>query len=82
MHNYLNQLVTELKLCVIENGHNYQAALDQPLQFSVNSTVSIDGLEILPRFCYLAKNNQLIIDQPFYCWYHLVTHQGWLLLPS
>ena len=53
-----------------------------PLEFSVNDTVTVDGTEILPKYQYLAVDRKLTISEPFYRWYHRVSHQGWLLEPQ
>lgn len=81
MKNYLNQLVTELTLEVNVDGTVFSAGLHEKLNFKTNQRVSIDGIEILPKFDYLAENHQLTIDEPFYCWYHRASEQGWLLTP-
>ena len=82
MKNYLDQLVTDLHLEIAVNDVISWAQLHQTLIFDAADTVIIDGIEILPRFVYLAQDNRLTIDQPFYCWYHRVSYQGWLLQPS
>lgn len=82
MKTFLDLLDTELHLDVIVNGNSICKNLKDTLQFDASDSVLIDGFEILPKYQYLAKDNKLTIDQPFYCWYHQVTGQGWLLKPQ
>jgi hypothetical protein len=53
-----------------------------PLDFAATDTVIVDGVEILPRYQYLAVDGRLTITEPFYQWYHQVSGQGWLLKPQ
>lgn len=82
MKNYLNQLDTDLRLTVTVNGVESNAQLQQSLMFNATDTVVVDNIEILPRYSYLAVDGKLTIDEPFYCWYHRVSGQGWLLKPQ
>lgn len=82
MNNYLDLLDTELTLTVSVNGQVRSRRLQQPMAFSVTDSVTVDGIEILPKYQHLAKGNALIVDEPFYQWYHRVSGQGWLLKPQ
>jgi hypothetical protein len=82
MKNFLDLLDTELHLDVVTNGDRRCVGLHDELSFDANALVSIDGIEILPRYHYLAENSVLTIAEPFYCWYHRVSAQGWLLTPT
>jgi len=53
-----------------------------PLEFSANDSVTVDGIEILPKYQHLAVDGKLTILEPFYRWYHRVSGQGWLLTPQ
>jgi hypothetical protein len=81
MKNFLDLLATELTLNVCVNGQSRVAGLHDCLTFDATDTVTVDGIEILPTYSYLATNGKLVIDEPFYCWYHRVSGQGWLLVP-
>ena len=81
MKNFLDLLATEQHLDVVINGHASRAELHAPLTFEQHDVVTVDGIEVLPRYQHMAKNGVLHIDQPFYCWYHTVSGQGWLLQP-
>ena len=82
MKNFSELLATELHLAVTVNQQSYNAGLYDILEFNVNDTVSIDGIEILPRYMYLANDGILKITQPFYQWLHHASAQGWLLEPT
>lgn len=82
MKNFSDLLATELYLDVTVNGKSTYKNLKDTLQFDATDTVAIDGFEVLPKYQYLAKDNKLTIDQPFYHWLHHVTGQGWLLKPQ
>lgn len=82
MKNFLELLDTELFLSVLINGRQHQLPLLEPMIFCDNDIVFIDNIEILPRYRHLAIDGQLIINQPFYQWYHQVSGQGWLLKPQ
>ena len=81
MKNYLDQLATELYLRIDAAGKIQYAGLHDNLKFDADQTVAIDGIEILPKYKHLATNDVLIINEPFYRWYHRVSGQGWLLTP-
>lgn len=81
MKNFLELLATDFVLDVVVDGQHRQAGLHQQLVFDADSTVTVDGIDILPKFQYLAQNGQLTISQPFYQWYHQQSNQGWLLRP-
>lgn len=82
MKNFLDLLDTELWLTVSINNKIHKSGLHDQLSFGVDDIVTVDGIEILPRYQYLADNNVLTIAQPFYQWYHNISGQGWLLLPQ
>ena len=79
MKNFSELLATDLKLNVVVNGTATDANLLDLLIFDVNDIVTVDSIDVLPKYSYLAINGQLIIDEPFYCWHHRVSDQGWLL---
>jgi len=81
MKNFLDLLATELTLNVCINGQSRAAGLHDCLTFDAIDSVAVDGIEILPRYSYLGTDGKLVIDQPFYRWYHQVSGQGWLLTP-
>lgn len=82
MKNFSDLLATNLCLTVSINQQSYSAGLHALLEFNINDTVTVDGLEILPRYQYLAVDGKLTIPEPFYRWYHRVSGQGWLLEPQ
>jgi len=82
MKNFSELLATDLHLEVTVNGNTLNRGLHDQLVFDANDTVTIDGLDILPKYNYLAENSVLTIAEPFYCWYHRVSGQGWLLAPK
>lgn len=79
MKNFSELLATDLKLNVVVNGQAADANLHDRLIFDANDIVTVDSIDVLPRYSYLVINGQLIIDEPFYRWYHRVSEQGWLL---
>lgn len=81
MKNFLELLATDLKLTVVVNGTATTVDLHDCLMFDADDTVTVDSIDVLPKYSYLAINGQLIIDEPFYCWHHRVSAQGWLLTP-
>lgn len=81
MKNFLDLLATNQTLRVSVNGKVHEAGIADTLIFDADSQVTIDNIEVLPKYNYLAKDNVLTIDQPFYQWYHKITGQGWLLIP-
>lgn len=81
MKNFSELLATDLKLNVVVNGKAIDANLHDRLIFDANDIVTVDSIDVLPKYSYLAINGQLIIDEPFYCWHHKVSGQGWLLTP-
>jgi hypothetical protein len=82
MKNFSELLATKLELCVVVNGEKSSVGLLNPLTFDADSTVTIDEIEILPKYRYLACNGVLAIPEPFYRWYHRISGQGWLLNPQ
>ena len=82
MKNFLDLLATELHLEVSINNTVYSVGWAMPLEFSANDSVTVDGIEILPKYQHLAVNGKLTITEPFYRWYHRVSGQGWLLTPQ
>jgi hypothetical protein len=81
MKNFLDLLATELTLNVCVNGQSRAVGLHDCLTFDATDSVAVDDIEILPKYSYLSNEGKLVIDQPFYCWYHQVSGQGWLLTP-
>lgn len=81
MKNFYELLATDMNLDVVVNGVSSTAGLHDRLVFMGNAEVSIDGIEVLPRYWHLVQDGQLVINEPFYCWYHTVSGQGWLLTP-
>lgn len=81
MKNFSDLLATELSLEVMVNGQRARAGLHDNLKFQANDTVEIDGIEILPKYRYLAQDGVLSITGPFYGWLHSASGQGWLLEP-
>jgi len=82
MKNFLDLLATELHLAVSINNTVYSVGWAMPLEFDAIATVTIDGVEILPKYRHLAVDEKLTISEPFYRWYHRVSGQGWLLTPQ
>lgn len=82
MKNFLDLLATDLYLDVVINNTKLKFGLRDPLTFDADDVVTIDGFEILPKYRHLVVENQLTICEPFYCWYHRVSGQGWLLEPQ
>ena len=82
MKNFLDLLDTDLRLEITVNGQSSNAGLKDLLTFRSSDVVIIDGIEVLPRYQYLATDDVLALDEPFYCWYHRVSGQGWLLEPQ
>lgn len=82
MKNFLDLLATEFTLEVCVNGQICNMGLQDCLIFDATDTVTIDQIEILPKYSYLSINDKLVIDEPFYHWYHRITSQGWLLTPQ
>ena len=81
MKNFSELLATDLKLTVVVNEKTMTADLHDLLIFDADDTVTIDDVDILPGYQYLTTNGKLTISEPFYCWYHRVSGQGWLLTP-
>ena len=81
MKNFLELLATDQTLSVVVDGKLSTKDLLAPLKFYADQHVVIDGLEVLPKFWHLSRDGLLSIDEPFYCWYHRATNQGWLLEP-
>lgn len=81
MKNFSDLLATKLELNVLVNGQEITAGLLDELTFNANDIVIIDGIEILPKYHCLSRNEVLTIPEPFYQWYHRISGQGWLLVP-
>lgn len=82
MKNFLNLLATEQHLAVSLNNTTYSVGWAMPMEFSANDCVTVDGIEILPKYQHLAVDGKLTISKPFYQWYHQVSGQGWLIMPQ
>lgn len=81
MKNFLDLLATKACLIVTVNGQEHRVDLCDTLKFDANDSVTVDGIDILPRYRHLANNQVLEISEPFYQWLHRVSGQGWLLVP-
>ena len=81
MKNFLDLLATNQTLTVSINGKIKTVGITDTLSFDADSQVTVDNIEVLPKYRYLAKDNVLTINKPFYQWYHIITGQGWLLMP-
>lgn len=82
MKNFSELLDTKLALEITVNGQLIKAGLTDLLMFQLDDIVSIDGIEVLPKYRYLVTDNVLEFNEPFYCWLHRVSGQGWLLEPQ
>lgn len=82
MKNFSELLDTEFYLDIVVNGTVSQHGLHDSLTFDASAVVTVDGIEVLPRYQYLAVDNKLTISEPFYRWYHRASAQGWLLEPQ
>jgi hypothetical protein len=82
MKNFLDLLDTEQHLTVSINNTVATCGLHDHLVFNVNDAVTVDSIEILPKYQYLTIDGKLTISEPFYRWYHQVSGQGWLLEPQ
>jgi hypothetical protein len=82
MKNFSDLLATDQQLAVCVNNTVHSVGWSTPMEFDANDTVTVDGIEILPKYQYLAVNGKLNIPVPFYQWYHQVSGQGWLLRPQ
>lgn len=82
MKNFLDLQAIDLMLEVVVNNNWYITGLRDPMKFQSTDTVTVDGVEILPKYKYLSQDGVLEINEPFYCWLHKVTGQGWLLEPQ
>jgi hypothetical protein len=82
MKNFSELLATKLELTVVVNGVDANCGLHDYLIFKADDSVTIDGIEILPKYWHLTVDNHLKITEPFYCWYHRISDQGWLLAPQ
>jgi hypothetical protein len=82
MKNFSDLLATDQHLAVSVNSTVQSVGWGMPIEFVATDTVTVDGVEILPKYQYLAVNGRLTISEPFYRWYHRVSGQGWLLTPQ
>lgn len=82
MNNFSELLAIDLSLTVTVNGQTQVRPLLEPMEFKCTDIVEIDGIAVLPRYRHLAQHGKLVIDRPFYQWYHQVSGQGWLLQPQ
>jgi len=82
MKNFSDLLATEQHLAVSLNNTTYSVGWAMPLEFGANDCVTVDGIDILPKYRHLAVDGKLTISKPFYQWYHQVSGQGWLLMPQ
>ena len=82
MKTFSDLLATNLKLSVVVDDQEFFVGLHERLKFYADKHVVIDGIEVLPKFWHLSQDGVLLIDEPFYCWYHRATNQGWFLEPQ
>jgi hypothetical protein len=84
MKNFSDLLDTKLHLDVLVNNEvlDFEVDVHSILVFNAEDTVSVDGIDVLPKYKHLAENGVLVVAEPFYNWYHKVTGQGWLLVPQ
>jgi hypothetical protein len=82
MNTFLDLLDTKAQLTIIADGVETSAGLHDNLSLVAHKPTSINGIEILPKYDYLAVDGVLDIPGPFYTWYHSVSGQGWLLVPN
>lgn len=82
MKTFSDLLATDHFLSVTINQQHHSLGLHDHLDFDASDQVTVDGIEVLPRYQYLAVNGRLTILVPFYQWYHEVSGQGWLLKPQ
>jgi hypothetical protein len=82
MKNFLELLDTKFTLEITVNGNTTTVALNQLLTFDADDHVTVDEIEILPHWRHLTNDHKLIIQEPFYNWYHRISGQGWLLVPT
>ena len=82
MKNFSDLLDTDLWLTVCVNQQTHTVGLHSPLVFNAEDNVTVDGIEVLPKYQHLAVDNKLTIAMPFYQWYHHASGQGWLLEPQ
>jgi hypothetical protein len=82
MKNFSDLLATDQHLAVCVNSTVRSVVWGMPMEFDDTDAVTVDGVEILPKYQYLAVNGRLTISEPFYRWYHRVSGQGWLLTPQ
>lgn len=82
MKTFYDLQAIDLLLEVSINGVSQHRTLLDPLCFLACDQVTVDGIEILPAYSFLVTDGCLKIDKPFYQWYHLVSGQGWLLIPQ
>lgn len=81
MNSLLDLLDTEQVLVVIVDDETFTVGLHDFLAFDAKNSVTVDGIEILPKYAHLTEKGVLTIHEPFYRWYHRVSGQGWLLEP-
>jgi len=81
MNKFLELLDTDLKLTVVINNQEQMMDLHASLEFDADHVVTVDGIDVLPRYRYLSHNGVLTISESFYRWYHQVAGHGWLLTP-
>ena len=70
MKNFSELLDTKFYLQVDYNGQRRDVPLLRTFRFPADAEVSIDGIEVLPRFWHLSQDGFLVINEPFYQWLH------------
>ena len=82
MKNFSDLLATNAELAVLIDGVETKFNLFDTIVLDANKPAIVNGIEILPKYSYLAQDGVLTIPAPFYSWYHEVSGQGWLLNPT
>jgi hypothetical protein len=81
MKNYSDLLATKAQLTILIDGIETTAGLFDTITLDSTQPTTINGYEILPKYCHLARDGILTIPGPFYSWLHEHSGQGWLLVP-
>ena len=82
MKNFSDLLAIEPKLVVRTDNRIINMGIRDTIALDCTQPTTINGLEVLPKFSYLAHDGLLTIPAPFYSWYHEHSGQGWLLKPA
>jgi hypothetical protein len=82
MKTFSDLLATKASLAVDVNGTVSYMCLFDTLVLDATKPATVNGIEVLPKYRYLAQDGVLTIPSPFYSWYHEISGQGWLLIPD